>query len=284
MSSQKEAATATTTATTTTTNATSSKKITDPYQYVQKAYNEFQENSKLKRRADIPAITKADVTIQETLGTGGFADVKACTFQGRECALKTLKPAMLAAPAATFAIAAADLMKEAEFLAAIDHDNICSIYATHMSSVSNEALKNNFFVLERIDCTMDDRMDEWRVLDSKAITQQKPKARKHLLYDRLRVCLDIANTLKYLHDENVIYRDLKAANLGFDAEGNVKLFGKSTLLLLLLIASIASHRSIDCREDSIKYHGGQLFLVSTKLKRVNKFSHDSCLICYFTHV
>jgi len=40
----------------------------------------------------------------------------------------------------------------------------------------------------------------------------------------MKVCVDIAAALKYLHGKNIIYRDLKPQNFGFDVRGNIKLF------------------------------------------------------------
>jgi len=44
------------------------------------------------------------------------------------------------------------------------------------------------------------------------------------LDDRLRVAASLAATVEYLHSQSVIFRDLKPKNVGFDKQGNLKLF------------------------------------------------------------
>lgn len=50
------------------------------------------------------------------------------------------------------------------------------------------------------------------------------KKQKSFFAERLTVAYDIASALEYLHDRNVIYRDLKPDNVGFDVRGDAKLF------------------------------------------------------------
>jgi len=47
---------------------------------------------------------------------------------------------------------------------------------------------------------------------------------KRLLADRLQAAYDIADAMSYLHSKNIVYRDLKPDNIGFDFDGNLKIF------------------------------------------------------------
>lgn len=53
-----------------------------------------------------------------------------------------------------------------------------------------------------------------------------------LMQERLMVAHDVASAMEYIHDRGIIYRDLKSANVGFDDQGQVKLydFGVSRFL------------------------------------------------------
>jgi serine/threonine protein kinase len=45
-----------------------------------------------------------------------------------------------------------------------------------------------------------------------------------LLIERVKVAYDIACALEYLHEKRIVYRDLKATNIGFNVRGDVQIF------------------------------------------------------------
>lgn len=191
--------------------------------YVQRAVKEFHVHSNLEC-SEVPTVNEEDLTVGDTIGKGGFAIVKAVEWNDQELAMKQLRDSIVqCGDKQKLEVAAADLIKEAEFLCALTpHPNIVGIHAKH---VDMKAPAESFIVLDRLEQTLLKRMDEWRERDAK-LKKRNPKQRERFLQERLQVCLDICKTLHYLHEKNVIYRDLKAENLGFDAEGNVRLFGE----------------------------------------------------------
>jgi serine/threonine protein kinase len=188
--------------------------------FLARSLSSFHEKSHLTYRT-IPNVSLQDIKLKEKLGEGGFAIVYAAEYNGHSCAFKSLQSDVVSGAANTLKIAAADLCKEAELLSALNHPNIVSILAKG-TDVSN--VKNNFIVIERLEDTLEHRMKVWREHDQKIKSNLKERLR--LLHDRLRVCLDVCHALQYMHEMNVLYRDLKAENLGFDRNDNIKLFGK----------------------------------------------------------
>lgn len=133
--------------------------------------------------------------------------------------MKQLSDSIVQGDRQNFATGAADLIKEAEFLSALDHPNIIKIHGKNTSTVHDD-----FIIIDRLVETLPQRLRQWRERETRA---HGTKQRLRFLHERLQVCLQICDALNYLHLNNVIYRDLKSSNVGFDEEGNVKLFGKS---------------------------------------------------------
>uniref|UniRef100_A0A6S9J152 Protein kinase domain-containing protein n=1 Tax=Ditylum brightwellii TaxID=49249 RepID=A0A6S9J152_9STRA len=127
-----------------------------------------------------------------------------------------------------------DLVLEAQFLSALEHPNIIRIRGWGAAGADGFIAGKNkgyFLVLDCLDETLETRIRKWakenkqykpNLLDSfrKKISPESEK----LFADRLKVAHDITAAMTYLHKQNVIYRDLKPENLGFDVRGDIKLF------------------------------------------------------------
>lgn len=139
--------------------------------------------------------------------------------------------------------AAIDLALEAELLMKLDHPNIVKIRACCREGA--EAFKGGkhtsfFFVMDLLPETLDERIWEWR----RSLKKYKSRCNfmwgkekytekiRNLLLARLGAARDISSALEHMHSKRIINRDVKAANVGFNVHGDIKIYdlGLSRLL------------------------------------------------------
>eukprot|EP00977_Amphora_coffeiformis_P007447 scaffold1619_cov161-Amphora_coffeaeformis.AAC.7 len=94
---------------------------------------------------------------------------------------------------------------------------------------SGSMLSTGFFIImDRLYETVKERMEHWKEIDSKCrgvLGFRKNKAEMgRLMLERLVIANDMASAYWYLHENKIVYRDIKQENIGFDARGNVKIF------------------------------------------------------------
>lgn len=184
-----------------------------------------------------------DLMIGERLGEGGFSIVDRCVLLSsseppyRECAMKSLRRETMQSMQ-KFQKAASDLAVEAYFLQRIDHPNIVKLHGVAAGSIENNILSSGteygfYIVIDRLFDTLERRFLKARAekLSNKTLPLTKRwiggnrKSKKNVgLRPAMLLGLSISNAMAYLHSLNIVLRDLKPDNIGFDKNGTVKLF------------------------------------------------------------
>lgn len=206
---------------------------------------EFFSKTRLKP-SPIPVVRDDEIEVGKLLGQGGFNEVYEVSLkrsdptvsQGNEWAVKRLLPIVMTVEESFYG-AALDLVLEAKVLSALSHKNIIQLYGV---SCDDDTLKSCYLhgkqyclYLDRMYCTVDEKFGEWR--KSQCAAHVKKQGLKHRLET---IALPIAQAMEYLHSCNIIYRDLKPANMGFDVNGRVKLFDFGLARELLFNSNMTS--------------------------------------------
>lgn len=143
-------------------------------------------------------------------------------------ALKCLSNRTMANPR-QFVTGAADLVGEAFLLSRLSHPNIIQLHAVTAGNIAEAFTKKGgyFLVLEALETTLSSKLQKWRKDPLASMDDFLTRSRHGSLpsvEERLSIAMSIAKGMEYLHSKNVIFRDLKPDNVGFDEDGMVKLF------------------------------------------------------------
>lgn len=98
----------------------------------------------------------------------------------------------------------------------------------HNSAVEH-SVHRTISLMDRLYGTLEDKIDAWEKEFAQlkgccgTVKKTDPVARE-LLKDRLLVAYDLSDACNYLHNFNLVYRDIKPENIGFDIRGDAKLF------------------------------------------------------------
>lgn len=123
-----------------------------------------------------------------------------------------------------------DLAIEAMFLANLNHPSII-----RLRGLSGTPLSPNFgLVLDRLYMTLEDQMDLWTATKKKSMNnglcgclglgKMDEETRMRMLVSVVTVAYDLSCAMRYMHDQNLLYRDTKPENAGFDVRGDIKIF------------------------------------------------------------
>jgi serine/threonine protein kinase len=193
---------------------------------------EISSQSKLLRRSSgIHELLWSDLRIEKIIGIGGFSTVYRAQTNHPELklksyALKCLNKDTMEDEERLY-VGAKDLAGEAEVLARLQHKNIIELHGIYAGGPLNSFLESErgyFILLDLLEkATLQDKLTLYRrKLKQKSLRKHSKLA--GLAEMMQGVVIGVANGLAYLHSQNVVLRDLKPNNIGFDVNGTPKLY------------------------------------------------------------
>lgn len=119
-----------------------------------------------------------------------------------------------------------DLVRETVLLSTLNHGNIINIYGRGRRSPDCTLKHQYFILLERLSHTLEKQIDHWSDADKSIDIDDSEHyfTRKNVVSNRIQVAASISSALAYLHSHDIVYRDLKPTNIGFNFQGQVKIF------------------------------------------------------------
>jgi len=157
-------------------------------------------------------------------------------------AMKCLRPQIRSNPE-QFLIGVDDLIHETAILSSLDHPHIITLHGRRRSSygkpkTGNDPEENDdltqafrrlddgyFILLDRLTDTLDARMERWKTIGTRTGgTVGGGGGRNPPSLPQLKTAHAIADALSFLHSKQIIFRDLKPSNVGYDSCGVLKLF------------------------------------------------------------
>lgn len=121
------------------------------------------------------------------------------------------------------------------FLQQLNHPHIIKLHGVTAGSLESNVASGRecgfFIVVDHLCDTLEKRIERWREEKERShgglisyLTGELRERRREELKERVRIAYAIADAMEYLHSMNVIFRDLKPDNIGFDEDDVLKIF------------------------------------------------------------
>jgi len=140
--------------------------------------------------------------------------------------VKQLSPELQRLDKINFLKGTVDLAMETRFLASLEHENIVCLIGV----ASDGAFEDGYFiVLEKLNETLGRRVKIWMDMDRQCkgitgvFTGSKKKAQR-LKSEQMSAACSLVAGMDFLHQKNIVFRDLKPDNVGFTIDGRLKIF------------------------------------------------------------
>lgn len=190
----------------------------------------------------LPRFGREDFELGDLIAFGGFSNVHELKQfnveselteepenEKRRFVVKHLNPKLAFNPK-KLVVGAKDLVMEAHFLSALDHENIIQLRGWSAAGIAGFAATGRadgfFLILDRLSLTLAKKISHWReeTKARKGLMKGRNTEKNRLFQERLKAAIDVCSAVHYLHERRILFRDLKPANVGFDAEGILKIF------------------------------------------------------------
>lgn len=194
-------------------------------------YSQQSKLTILKER--IHPVSWKNIRQQSLLGKGSFSEVYRVyidtpELEDKQCALKFLSPKITDIADGDFDLPAIDLAMEVDLLSRLNHDNIIKlhgIYDGDLKSSYIDSERGYFLLLDLLEDTLPKRLERCRAKERRKRFGCNIMVSNAKMIERIEnVALGIAKGMECLHNNGVIFRDLKPANVGFTRNGNPVIF------------------------------------------------------------
>ncbi|GFH44559.1 hypothetical protein CTEN210_01033 [Chaetoceros tenuissimus] len=191
-------------------------------QHAEESLENLQTDSNLfhKSLSEILMLRNSQIQLGNTLGKGGFGEVKSIP-------LKKIRGSVIESDIAEDAIV--DLAKEAKFLRALSfHPYIIKIH----SNVGEIGKKGFGIVIDKLQHTLQYLIHtEWKVKHN-SLNKSKFMSRRYVLTpdqqdlqrEQLILLCKIVSAFVFLHEHNVLFRDIKPQNIGIGFDNVPRVF------------------------------------------------------------